>query len=109
ESLLTFDKNGKWTFDLGDRLAPDGTRLAPPKKGASDSGPAGGPSKPAVVTKRPDMWAYFFRGVQRPKSDEGPAQLFVLVTFEDGAARSVLRADVDLQGLPKPGGGTFDK
>jgi hypothetical protein len=110
ESQLTFDKNGKWTFDLGVLMTPDGKPIAPaPKKGAPAPGPEGGPSKSALLRKRPDNWAYFFRGVQRPKSDEGPVQFLVLITFEDGVATSVLRAEVDLQGLPKPGGGTFEK
>jgi hypothetical protein len=119
ESTLTFDKDGNWSFDLGDLTTLDGQRLGPPKKTPdaafkSKETPKGGlpkgPAAPGGLSgKRVEHWLYYFRAIQRPKTDEGPIQFFVLTTFEDQSLTSVLRGDVDVRGLPRPDGGTFAK
>jgi hypothetical protein len=122
ESALKFDKDGKWTFDLGDLVTLDGKHLGvdpkkgptpPPKPRDAAKGPIlpKGPESVKITTpsKRIDFWLYYFRAIQRPKTDDGPIQFLVLLRFEDSALTSVLRCDVDLRGLPKPDGGTFEK
>jgi hypothetical protein len=85
-------KNGKWDV-TAEPPVPTGGAPRPGTPGA-DKGP---------VTS----WLYYFRATQNPKSDEGPIRLMVLVRFEGGKLVNVLKVDVDVRGLPKPGGGTY--
>jgi hypothetical protein len=123
ESELKFDKDGNWSFQLGDLITLDGQRLgSDPAKGPGAAGKGKDPSSKALVfpkgpqlpkvttpIRRIDHWLYYFRAIQRPKTDEGPVQFLVLLQFEEGSLTAVLRCDVDVRGLPRPDGGTFAK
>lgn len=105
EATVTF-KGKAWEVTIIDPTQP-----AAPAKGDKGKLPGkhapGVPAFPEFPKNLAEAWVYYHQAIKRPRSEDGPIDLIVLLVFENGSLVRVIKGEVDLRGLPKPGGGTF--